>query len=148
MSAPNAGERGSAAGSAQSATVSTGTAVQAAATSSAALGRFQAWLDAMFLPARVEEQGALAILVPMAPTTPPPVTSALALDHEVPAATVQPLTPSPAHSTQAPLSLDASTRRAVVQAALAAGYSHVALEIPLPPLPSPVDAPLSGGHPA
>ena len=42
---------------------------------------------------------------------------------------------------------DASTRRAIVQAALDAGFSHVALELP-DPATAPDDAPLSGDHPA
>lgn len=42
---------------------------------------------------------------------------------------------------------EASVRRAIVQAALDAGFSHVALELPIPPT-APHDAPLPGGHPA
>ena len=42
---------------------------------------------------------------------------------------------------------DTSVRRAIVQAALDAGFSHVALELPIPPT-VPDDAPLPGGHPA
>lgn len=112
---------------------------------STALARLQSALDAMHLPARAEERGALAIVAPVGQHHEP-------LDGQT---AVQPegsggpdesraraLAPAPM------LALTAELRRAVVQAAHAAGFSHVAVEVPLPPLPPTADASLPGRHPA
>lgn len=116
----------------------------------ASLGRLQASLDAMQLTVDIEARGALAILVPSAPRGEALGRPADALRTEgVEGAEEAPAPASPRPTSIAPPApLDASTRRAVVQAALAAGFSHVAVEIPLPHVPPHVDAPLSGRHPA
>lgn len=112
---------------------------------STALARLQSALDAMQLPARAEERGALAIVAPIVP------------HHEAsngqPAGQPEGLggpdeSRAPVLAPAPMLALTAELRRAVVQAAHAAGFSHVAVEVPLPPLPPTADAPLPGRHPA
>ncbi|MCC6929215.1 MAG: ATP-dependent sacrificial sulfur transferase LarE [Gemmatimonadaceae bacterium] len=130
---------------------------------SAALRRLQASLDDMQLAARAEERGALAILVPCATlghartsvdaravsravsrvATPAESTAATSASPAPP-----PSPPSPPPAPPTALTLDPAARRAVVQAVLAAGFSHVAVEVPLPSSPRSANAPLRGGHPA
>lgn len=120
---------------------------------SAALRRLQRALDERGIAARVEERAALAIIVPRgvhdardgeardatpsaAASSAPSVTDgelASPRDSRAPAASL------PA------LRLDADLRQWLVQAALAAGFSHVALEV-VPPDPS--HAALPGRHPS
>ena len=120
---------------------------------STALARLQSSLDAMHLPARAEERGALAIVAPIVqhlePSGGQPAgqpagqPDGLGGPDESRAPVRAPvLAPAPM------LALTAELRRAVVQAAHAAGFSHVAVEVPLPPLPPTADAPLPRRHPA
>lgn len=131
----------------------------ASETPSAALQRLQRALDERGIAARVEERAALAIMVPRgvhdashsgAPDdTGPAAASSLTSEIDGEPATSRAAGASAASAasvaTQPALSLDADVRQWLVQAALAAGFSHVALEI----LPSDLShAALPGRHPA
>lgn len=130
------------------------------ASPSAALLRLQRALDEHGIDARVEERAALAIIVPRGPHVSRgvrSVTNGPALDDTAPATAAPDISASdgepamtsggagtPPSSTSA-LGVGPEVRPWLVQAALDAGFSHVALEI----VPSnPTDAPLPGRRPA
>jgi hypothetical protein len=128
----------------------------ASETPSAALQRLQHALDERGIAARVEERAALAIIVPRgvhdashsgAPddTGPAPASSLTSeIDGEPEMSRAASASAASAVSHPA-LLLDADVRQWLVQAALAAGFSHVALEI----VPSDQShAALPGRHPA
>ncbi len=128
----------------------------ASETPSAALQRLQHALDERGIAARVEERAALAIIVPVGVhETSDGEACDEARDLTAPAASSftsatdgEPATPRDAVASAASLNalrLDADVRQWLVQAALAAGFSHVALEI----FPSDLShAALPGRHPA
>lgn len=125
---------------------------------SAALRRLQRALDERGIAARVEERAALAIIVPRGV---PDSSDGEARDGEARDGTVSasasastsatddvPASPRDGGALAASLPalrLDADLRQWLVQAALAAGFSHVALEV-VPPGQS--HAALPGRHPA
>lgn len=128
-------------------------------TPSAALLRLQRALDERGFDARVEERAALAIIVPRgvhdashsgAPADDgPAAASSLTADIdgtlETPRAAGASAASAASAASHPALRLDADVRQWLVQAALAAGFSHVALEI-VPAHQS--HAALPGRHPA
>lgn len=128
----------------------------ATGTPSAALLRLQRALDERGFDARVEERAALAIIVPRgvddarhsgAPADAgPAAASSRTSDSDGTLETSRAAGASAASAASHPaLSLDADVRQWLVQSALAAGFSHVALEIV--PAHQP-HAALPGRHPA